>query len=55
MKKLCFVFFACFMLFAAASAEIEWKEFPYTLYVGGEEYSGVAQVNANPPEESCSG
>ena len=40
-------------LFAAASAEIEWEEFPYTLHVGGKEYSGVAQINANLPEESC--
>ena len=54
MKKLYAAIILCLLqLFAAASAEIEWKEFPYTLHVGGEEYSGVAQVNAKPPEESC--
>ena len=53
MKKLYAAILLCLLqLFSAASAEIEWKEFPYTLHVGGEEYSGVAQVNAKPPEES---
>lgn len=54
MKKLYAAILLCLLqLFAAAFAEVEWKEFPYTLHVGGEEYSGVAQVNAKPPEESC--